>query len=63
MASISTMCWGRYGGAGLGILGGDGGLVVGREVLGVGSIPIAILPSCEDMKILHYNCININIVW
>ena len=22
----------------------------GREVLGVGSIPVAILPSCQDMK-------------
>ena len=30
-----------------------------REVLGVESIPVAkILPSCQDMKILHYNCIN-----
>ena len=22
----------------------------GREILGVGSIPVAILPSCQDMK-------------
>ena len=29
-------------------------------VLGVGSIPVAILPSCQDMKLLHYNCINMH---
>ena len=23
--------------------------------------PVAILLSCQDMKILHYNCINMNI--
>ena len=33
-----------------------------REVLGVGSIPVAILPFCQDMKILHYNYTDINIV-
>ena len=33
-----------------------------REVLGVGSIPGAILPSCQDMKILHPNCIDMNII-
>ena len=32
-----------------------------REVLGVGSIPVAILPSCQYMKILHYNCTDMNI--
>ena len=30
-----------------------------REVLGVGSIPVAILPSCQDMKTI---AINMNIV-
>ena len=33
-----------------------------REVLGVGSIPVAILPSCQYMKILRYKCTDINIV-
>ena len=33
-----------------------------REVLGVGSIPMAIFPSCQDMKMLHQNCIDMNIV-
>ena len=33
-----------------------------REILWVGSIPVAILISCQDMKILHYNCIHMNIV-
>ena len=33
-----------------------------REVLGVGSIPVAILPSCQYIKLLHHNCIDINIV-
>ena len=33
-----------------------------REVLVVGSIPVAILPSCQDMKMLHHNCIDMNIV-
>ena len=28
----------------------------------VGSISVAILPSCQDMIPLHYNCINMNIV-
>ena len=27
------------------------------EVLGVGSMPVAILPSCQNMNIMHYNCI------
>ena len=26
-----------------------------RAVLRVGSIPVAILPSCQDIKRLHYN--------
>ena len=34
-----------------------------REVLGVGSIPVAILPSCRYMKMLHRNCIDMDIVW
>ena len=33
-----------------------------REVLGVGSIPVAILPSCQYMKILHHNCTDMNVV-
>ena len=33
-----------------------------REVLGVWSIPVAILPSCQYIKILHHTCINMNIV-
>ena len=33
-----------------------------REVLGVGSIPVAILPSCRYIQILHYNCTDMNIV-
>ena len=33
-----------------------------REVLVVGSIPVTILPSCQYMKILHYNCTYMNIV-
>ena len=33
-----------------------------REVLGVGSIPDAILPSWQYMEMLHHNCIDINIV-
>ena len=32
------------------------------RVLGVGSIPVAIPPSCQDMKILHHNCKDMNIV-
>ena len=32
----------------------------GGGVLRVGSIPVAILPSCQDVKILHYNCINMH---
>ena len=33
-----------------------------REVLGVGSIPVAILPSCQDMKTIALYCKEINIV-
>ena len=33
-----------------------------REVLGVGSIPVAILPSCQYTKILHFNCTDMNMV-
>ena len=33
-----------------------------RGVLGVGSIPVAILPSCQYMKILHFNYPDMNIV-
>ena len=33
-----------------------------REVLGVGSIPVAILPPCQYMTILHHVCIDMNIV-
>ena len=33
-----------------------------REVLGFGSIPVAILPSCQYMKMLYHNCIGMNIV-
>ena len=33
-----------------------------REVLGVGSIPIAIFPSCQYIQTLHHSCIDINIV-
>ena len=32
------------------------------RVLGVGSIPVAILLSCQDMKILHHNCTGMSIV-
>ena len=31
-----------------------------RGVLGVGSIPVAILSSCQDIKLLHENCIYMN---
>ena len=33
-----------------------------RGVFGVGSIPVALLPSCQDMKLLHCHSINMNIV-
>ena len=33
-----------------------------REVLGVGSIHVAILPSCQYMSMLHHKCIDMNIV-
>ena len=33
-----------------------------REVLGVWSIPVAILPVCQYMKVLHHNHIDINMV-
>ena len=32
-----------------------------REVLRVCSIPVAILPSCQYMKMVHHNCIDMNI--
>ena len=31
-----------------------------RGVLGVGSIPVAIFPSCQGMKIMRHNCIDMN---
>ena len=34
-----------------------------REVLGVGSIPVAKLSSCQGMNDIALQCININIVW
>ena len=33
-----------------------------REVLGVGSTPVAILPSCQNMKIIAVQLHNMNIV-
>ena len=33
-----------------------------RGVLRVGSIPVAILPSCQNMKLLHQSCKEMNIV-
>ena len=33
-----------------------------REVFGVGNIPVAILLSCQYIKILHYDCTDMNIV-
>ena len=33
-----------------------------REVFGVESIPVAILPSCQDMKTIALQCREINIV-
>ena len=33
-----------------------------RELLGAGSIPVAILPSCQDMKTIALKFINMNIV-
>ena len=32
-----------------------------KGVLGIGSIPVAILPSCQSIIILHHNCIDMNI--
>ena len=32
-----------------------------RGVLRVGGIPVAILPSCQYMKLLYHNCIGMNI--
>ena len=32
------------------------------EYLGVGSIHVATLPSCQYIKLLHYDCINMNII-
>ena len=34
-----------------------------REVLGVASIPVAILPSCQDRKSIALSCRDMNIVW
>ena len=37
-------------------------LLTGTEeggVFGIGSIPVAILPSCQYVKILYHNCIDI----
>ena len=34
----------------------------GREVLGLGSILVAILPSCQDMKNIALLCRDVNIV-
>ena len=33
-----------------------------RDVFGVESIPVAILPSCQYIKMLNHNCIDINII-
>ena len=33
-----------------------------REVLGHRSIPVAILPTCQYMKMMHHNYIDMNIV-
>ena len=33
-----------------------------RGVLCIGSIPVAIPPSFQNMKLLHYDCINMNMV-
>ena len=33
-----------------------------RELLGVGSIPVAILPSGQDMKTIVLQCRGINVV-
>ena len=32
-----------------------------REVLGIGSIPVAILPSCHDMRMITLQLHNMNI--
>ena len=40
-------------------------LPTGSEVMGVfgvGSIPVAILPPCQHIKLLRCNCIHMNIV-
>ena len=40
-------------------------LPIGSEeggVFDVGSIPVAILPSCQNMKMLHHNYIDMNMV-
>ena len=34
-----------------------------RRVLGVESTPVSILPTCQDMKLSHYNCTNVNNSW
>ena len=33
-----------------------------KGALGVGCIPVAILPSCQHMKMVHHNCIDMNTV-
>ena len=33
-----------------------------KEALGVGSIPVAILPSCQNMKVIALQLHNMNIV-
>ena len=50
---------------GHGLTKGDHTLGYGERiqevVFGVGSIPVAILLSCQNMQVLHHNCIEINI--
>ena len=36
---------------------------VEREVLGVGSIPVAKLSFCQNLKTFAFDCTNMNIVW
>ena len=33
-----------------------------RELLGIGSLPVATLPSCQHMKNIASNCIDANMV-
>ena len=50
----------------MGGLTGDTGLLLNvseeKEVLGVGSVPVEILPSCQYITILHHICTDMNIV-